>query len=1255
MQSITHEIFAINNSNGSTVSQLQYNPSTGIATCTLVTPVLGFSTAPFSINEEIYVEGLQQYTDSTLTGGDGFNSADNGFKFFKVSSVTNSNPAIVEFNLNSVTTNPGVAKTAQNSFGVIISKGDYPKFKVTQKVSNFSIGEKLLAFVGSSYVPVELKISEATNEFIKIEEIVPGAFNLNSGQLIKGFVTGNVATVNTISKNAGLFEISYSLRQDQGWIDNIGKLNQDYQVTPDNDYYQNLSYSVKSSITYDDLINPVNRLLHTSGLKNFADVGISSVTSAGITTSSFLDTLALDFIDQKRVDTINNFDFALDIDTVTGRSKFLKLKNTKLSPYLECRTNRVLEIDDISGLFSNTASTLSQFLDLSINTRYATFLIQVRDPNTGNVQISDIILYKDDEDVFTAERAKIHTTDSELGEIVAEIDSSQDISLKFTPDDPDNNDYDLKILETSFNTNLTGIGTQSIGFINLSGINTTVSTATTSNIISTNIINTDAFFASVEVNDVTTDQTNFVDLYLTHDGTNTFMSEFYADTEDGPTSNFIGTFISSIDSGVLSLQFENDQPNEVLVRSRIIGIGTTASGISTYRFQLPGQLDGTERTVKFESNFSNVSASSTIASFTENHISSLKGFVRVSSGSTSALHQVLVAHDSTDSHITQYPFLSIGSTSGIGTFSSTIVGNDLNLNFHPDPLYTGGTNSVQVQTFTESFYTDIDLLNLPLDLQYGTVTESLSLAQYDAINGNRSNKTSFALQSGTRPIFQKQFNPSDGATLDASTGIFTIVDHFFETGERLVYTPGSTFTGISLSGIATAGGTLGSEVYAIRLSKDTFKISKSHPDALAGIAVTFTGTGTGNAHEFEMFKKNEKALLSIDGVIQSPMAFTPITTGLGITITDSTTTFSVTGISSITSNDIIKIDDEFMKITNVGLGTTTSGPISESGSVSLVVVERGAIGTAATGHSAGATSRLFSGGYNIVDSTIHFTDPPRGTNSTQKTPANLDPVRSKFNGRVYLRQDYSTNTIFDDISDSFTGIGATLPVKVGGASTAGIQTGSTILLLNGIFQTPSTFNNLGNNYEFVETGGESNVVFTGITSSNGTKIISDVDVNQNQLPRGGVIVSLGSTGGLGVANLAPAKVKATTNGSGAIIGIVGLSTTGSSFGISTASFNNSTGQLEITTSSNHGFRNINEFVRLDGLTFNPTLSIPNDRSFSVTGILSATTFTTNVGTSTVTHAYVGSGTAFEYLADLTFGSGYRNPVSVAVTDLSGNG
>ena len=125
--------------------------------------------------------------------------------------------------------------------------------------------------------------------------------------------------------------------------------------------------------------------------------------------------------------------------------------------------------------------------------------------------------------------------------------------------DPNNNDYDIKILKTSFNTNLTGIGTQSIGFVNLSGINTTVGVATTSNIISANINNTEALFASVEVNNTFTQETNFVELYVTHDGTNSFISEFYADTEQQITSNFIGTFTTKIDSGLLSLNFENDE------------------------------------------------------------------------------------------------------------------------------------------------------------------------------------------------------------------------------------------------------------------------------------------------------------------------------------------------------------------------------------------------------------------------------------------------------------------------------------------------------------------------------------------------------------------------------------------------------------------------------------------------------------------------------------------------------------------------
>ena len=212
LEPVTHQIFAINNSNGATIKNVEFNSATGIVTCTLVTPILGFSTSPFTVGEEIFVEGIQQYTDNTITAGDGFNSQENGFKFFKITSMVNNNPATVEFNLSSITNNPGVAKTDQNLFAQIISRDDYPVFEVKQKIFNFIVGEKLSALIGDIFTPVELSVSESTNEFIKIVENEPGAFDLIDGQRIRGANSGNIATINSISKNKGEFVIDYSLR-----------------------------------------------------------------------------------------------------------------------------------------------------------------------------------------------------------------------------------------------------------------------------------------------------------------------------------------------------------------------------------------------------------------------------------------------------------------------------------------------------------------------------------------------------------------------------------------------------------------------------------------------------------------------------------------------------------------------------------------------------------------------------------------------------------------------------------------------------------------------------------------------------------------------------------------------------------------------------------------------------------------------------------------------------------------------------------
>ena len=301
---------------------------------------------------------------------------------------------------------------------------------------------------------------------------------------------------------------------------------------------------------------------------------------------------------------------------------------------------------------------------------------------------------------------------------------------------------------------------------------------------------------------------------------------------------------------------------------------------------------------------------------------------------------------------------------------------------------------------------------------------------------------------------------------------------------------------------------------------------------------------TGNNHSFEMVKKLEKAIISIDDVIQSPIAYTPIVYDLeanGGQIGTATTVFSMTGISSIFNGDILKVDDEFMKVGGVGLGTTSVGSISD-GDVRLIEVVRGAVGTAATAHTDGTSARIYRGSYNFSGQNIFFTDPPKGSGLVTVNESNLPKGFSEFNGRVFLRKDYSNNLIYDDISNQFTGVAQTFTVRRSGINTTGIETGSGLVLLNGIFQTPTTDNNAGNNYFFKDDGSKTEIVFTGITSTDGTPVVSLEDPNQNAFPKGGLIVSIGSTNGLGFAPLIGADVLPIIGAGGSISGIIGIPT-----------------------------------------------------------------------------------------------------------------
>ena len=1160
-------LFASNNTNGISIQQVQ-SSSSGIFTCFITTPVLGFSINPFNIGDKVFVEGIQKIS----TDGSGFNSEDYGYQFFTVSGYDNTG-VLDKVVLNvGLTTNAGIAKTIQDSVGNIIKSTDYPSFEVVQKLSPFTIGETII----SNNIQRDLVITDYDKTSIKVY----GSYDLSVEEVITGKESGNIATVDTIKVNSGKFDVNYSVKKDLGWTDNIGKLDEDNQVIADNDYYQNLSYTVKSPITYQNLRTQVNSLLHTSGLKNFADTGITSTTNSGISNSSNATTIIYDIIEENRVDTIYDFDLVKDIDIVGSSSKFLKLKNKKLTDYTECKTNVVLRIDDISRQFSNLDGEPSEFLnilELNDGTSYSNLLLTVSSLDNSQVQFTELVLLNNGTDTFLLEKGTIvnvgtgltHISEEEIGSFAIVKNEFNETYLKFSPTDPYNVDYDLKLIKNEFNSTSPGIGTTSIGFIDLTGSNGIATSGITTSIISVNSNKFTSLYVNSQVIDTLTNDMNFVEIYVTHDGTNTYTSQYYFDSEyqtNNYSGNFIGSFAANISSGILSLNYTNDSSNNVTVRAKIVGFGTTSVGIGTYRFKLPGQLNGFERSAIYQSNYSStVSAASTqVLSLNKTDFNAVKSLIKVSVGSTSALHQIMMVQDTTNTYIQQSPFLSIGSTTGtstfdsngIGTFGAEYSGDNFILKFYPNPLIT---SKIDILSFNQCVYTILDDVNIPPSLDYGKITESVNVSFYNAINGDRVNRTDFNLTSDGYPIFAKTFDPSNTSILNKTTGVFTIPNHFFSNGERLVYAPKSTFIGVgsvsvgigaTLNSVGVVTTLLPSNVYAIKLSNNTFKLSTRQDYAALGIGVTFTSNGQGNAHQIEMYKKNEKAIITIDNLVQYPLTYTPISYNLfgnGGQIGAGSSIFALSGISTISPKDILKIDDEYMGIINVGLGTTNIGPITNNGTISLVEVVRGFVGSSTSSHTDSTSVRIYKGSYNIVGNSIFFTESPRGNPQIERTSGNLRFETSDFTGRVFLRNNYTTNQIYDDISAKFTGIGRTFTLTVGGANTVGLGStgGNGILFINSIFQTPTTNNNPGNNFRIIENSiaGISSVVFSGITSVNSLDVFtSQFDVNQNQVPRGGIIISLGSSTGLGYASLVGAAVTAVVGAGGSIVS-VGLGTT----------------------------------------------------------------------------------------------------------------
>ena len=189
LPSTTVRLAAINNTNGVSVESVKSSP-TGIFTCYITTPILGYVTPPFSVGDKVFVEGIVK--DETA-GGTGFNCEDYGYEFFTVSNYQATNPDRVTFNISKLTSNAGSAIEIQDSFASIIHSKNYPSFEIIQKPSYFLIGESII----SNGIERDLIIKDSTETFIKVF----GSYELSPYEIIKGKQSGNIATIRKIENN----------------------------------------------------------------------------------------------------------------------------------------------------------------------------------------------------------------------------------------------------------------------------------------------------------------------------------------------------------------------------------------------------------------------------------------------------------------------------------------------------------------------------------------------------------------------------------------------------------------------------------------------------------------------------------------------------------------------------------------------------------------------------------------------------------------------------------------------------------------------------------------------------------------------------------------------------------------------------------------------------------------------------------------------------------------------------------------------
>ena len=1171
----TPTIIPIENNNGVGINNLEYDTSTKEVTIRLSSGFSSLNDFPFAVGDKVFIENISVGINTSFIG---FNSKNYGYKLFTLTSVTPNIGGIgtVSYNLTedlSDGQDPGKADLIRSS-GIITPEKYFPIFDIDLVSKDFISGEQIVSGNKTG------KVQSWDNTTKTLRVLSKDTFKVDDK--IRGLSSDSLAISSEVKSYETYFEVGAKTEIFEGNQTISGFLNNNLQRVQDNDYYQNFSYSIKSRIPFGEWDNIVSSTNHTIGFKKFSDLQIESrnidqPANVGLTTSQ--TDLTIDYGINEYIDTNCVFDFDLgrenniNFDDTSVLSDEIVFKSKILSDFSESVGNRVVSIDDVSPLFNNTPRA-TKFVALDTfnlsefrSKKYFIYLKDTRFVKERQFEIVSLI-HDSASNGYLNQYGKIDSV-KDLGSFDFAISGSVG-EFRFFPINSRVNDYDVCALSFNLDDNLLGIGTTSIGESIIQSNSVSVPS------VPTNIVSIGNTYHSLKVlvtiaPDVenvsfgstatfNTREFEYQELNICHDGNEVSLLEFgKLTTSIGEVSAAgFGTYNAYLDGNNLKVDFHPEVGigTTSVVNTIVVGLSTSSSGISTVDM----------KHARLESRITQISSS---GSPTENVIGQYPSHISQEVDRYDSSYCLIQLHDTTndryeflehivvDDHVEgvlinqtfDTEFANVRTHSGLGTFGSRIVTDGVGIAATTEILFTPEPNiNVNVHVYMNALRVEDDNKDF---INFNNGTYSTSFTKYTGTD--RDVKRSFPIKHVFSPVFEKIFDGSDSTIVKLVSDTITIPDHFFVTGERVRYNSAGLSTtdkiGIGLTTFPETGITTSfipdEGLFVVKVDDETIQLARSAENALKAVpsVLTFTSVGVGNSHKFIATNQNPKVLIALDNIIQSPVVSTAVTTTLIQSVVTTDDIIKISTIDDLTGGDLLKIDNEIVKIEGIGVGATNS-----------LRVRRSWLGTPLSGFSTGALVTKILGNYNIVDNTLNFADAPFGNAAT------TGDAQSSFQGRVFTRsgvpqssnEPYYRNVVIDDISKQFDGVKNNFTIKSQNTNIAGISNEGILALVNDIFQTVGN----ENNYELIESSGITTVSFVGTARD----LRNDVGIST--LPRGGMILSVGSTTGFGYQPLIGAGGTAIVSGVGTISSVsIGSSGSGYRVGVQTVNVSVGTSSL----------------------------------------------------------------------------------------------